>query len=123
MTRALCVLFLLGSPLYAAKHLETKVSPGYVEFQWTEDGRLLKSKMIRKEAVYSVDFQRVSMGQSHNGKIKVVLRHDEGIEVRYEQVCLEEFFDLDEAMKSHRALQQLVAANVPAAVSTDVKNP
>lgn len=121
--RALCVLLLFASPLFAAKHLETKVSPGYVEFQWTEDGRLLKSKMIRKEAIYSVDFQRVSMGQSHNGKIQIVLRHDEGIEVRYEKLCLEEFFDLEEAMKSHRALQQLVADNAPAISTSAVKNP
>lgn len=121
MIRTLVFLLLLVAPLHAAKHLETKVSPGYVEFQWKEDGRLLKSKMIRKEAVYSVDFQRVTVGQSHNGRIKLVLRHDEGIEVRYENLCLEDFFDLEEAMACYRALQQLVADNAPP--PAEVKNP
>ncbi len=99
----LFLFFLLASPLAAAVRVEAALLPGHVEFRWTEDGKLLKSKLIRSDTIYSATYTRIEKGP--RGRIDLVLKHHEGFEVRYETLCLHEFFDAAEALKAYDVLK------------------
>lgn len=97
---------LLAAPLSAAVRVEASVLPGHVEFRWTEDGKLLKTKLIRADTIYSASYTRIEKGP--RGRIDLVLKHHDGFEVRYESLCLHEFFDAAEALKAYDVLKRLL---------------
>lgn len=104
--RFLLVFLCLAASLKAAVRVQVELLPGHVEFRWTEDGKLLKSKLIRADTVYSAAYTRIEKGP--NGRIDLVLKHHDGFDVRYENVCLREFFDAAEALKAYETLKKLL---------------
>lgn len=104
--RFLLVFLCLAASLHAAIRVQVELLPGHVEFRWTEDGKLLKSKLIRSDTIYSASYTRIEKGP--RGRIDLVLKHHEGFEVRYETLCLHEFFDAAEALKAYDVLKRLL---------------
>jgi hypothetical protein len=104
---ALLLFFLLAVPLHAAVRVEVATLPGHVEFRWTEDGKVLRTKLIRVETIYSANYTRIEKGPK--GRIDLVLKHQESFDIRYENLCLQEFFDPAEAMKAYETLKKVLS--------------